>query len=138
MTVNRVPIVLVAAAALVDQDNRVLLAQRPPGRPLAGLWEFPGGKVEDGETPEEALVRELMEELHIDVCLTCLAPYTFASHRYETFHLLMPLYICRTWEGDIYPREGQTVAWVRPQRLSDYSMPAADAPLIPFLRDLLG
>lgn len=138
MTVNRVPIVLVAAAALVDQDNRVLLAQRPPGRPLAGLWEFPGGKVEDGETPEAALVRELMEELHIDVCLTCLAPYTFASHRYETFHLLMPLYICRTWEGDIQPREGQTVAWVRPQRLSDYSMPAADAPLIPFLRDLLG
>ncbi len=138
MTVNRVPIVLVAAAALVDQDNRVLLAQRPPGRPLAGLWEFPGGKVEDGETPEAALVRELMEELHIDVCLTCLAPYTFASHRYETFHLLMPLYICRTWEGDIHPREGQTVAWVRPQRLSDYSMPAADAPLIPFLRDLLG
>ena len=138
MTANRVPIVLVAAAALVDQDNRVLLAQRPPGRPLAGLWEFPGGKVEDGETPEAALVRELMEELHIDVCLTCLAPYTFASHRYETFHLLMPLYICRTWEGDIQPREGQTVAWVRPQRLSDYSMPAADAPLIPFLRDLLG
>lgn len=138
MTVNRVPIVLVAAAALVDQDNRVLLAQRPPGRSLAGLWEFPGGKVEDGETPEAALVRELKEELHIDVCLTCLAPYTFASHRYETFHLLMPLYICRTWEGDIQPREGQTVAWVRPQRLSDYSMPAADAPLIPFLRDLLG
>ena len=129
---------LVAAAALVDQDNRVLLAQRPPGRSLAGLWEFPGGKVEDGETPEAALVRELKEELHIDVCLTCLAPYTFASHRYETFHLLMPLYICRTWEGDIQPREGQTVAWVRPQRLSDYSMPAADAPLIPFLRDLLG
>lgn len=138
MTVDRVPIVLVAAAALVDQDNRVLLAQRPPGRSLAGLWEFPGGKVEDGETPEAALVRELKEELHIDVCLTCLAPYTFASHRYETFHLLMPLYICRTWEGDIQPREGQTVAWVRPQRLSDYSMPAADAPLIPFLRDLLG
>lgn len=129
---------LVAAAALVDQDHRVLLAQRPPGRSLAGLWEFPGGKVEDGETPEAALVRELKEELHIDVCLTCLAPYTFASHRYETFHLLMPLYICRTWEGDIQPREGQTVAWVRPQRLSDYSMPAADAPLIPFLRDLLG
>lgn len=138
MTVDRVPIVLVAAAALVDQDHRVLLAQRPPGRSLAGLWEFPGGKVEDGETPEAALVRELKEELHIDVCLTCLAPYTFASHRYETFHLLMPLYICRTWEGDIQPREGQTVAWVRPQRLSDYSMPAADAPLIPFLRDLLG
>ena len=138
MTVDRVPIVLVAAAALVDQDNRVLRAQRPPGRSLAGLWEFPGGKVEDGETPEAALVRELKEELHIDVCLTCLAPYTFASHRYETFHLLMPLYICRTWEGDIQPREGQTVAWVRPQRLSDYSMPAADAPLIPFLRDLLG
>ena len=138
MTAHRVPIVLVAAAALVDQDNRVLLAQRPVGKPMAGLWEFPGGKVEDGETPEEALVRELMEELHIEVCLTCLTPYTFASHRYETFHLLMPLYICRNWEGDLTPREGQAIAWVRPQRLSDYSMPAADAPLIPFLRDLLG
>ena len=138
MTVHRVPIVLVAAAALVDRDNRVLLAQRPAGKSMAGLWEFPGGKVEPGETPEEALVRELMEELHIDVCLTCLAPYTFASHRYETFHLLMPLYICRTWEGDLTPREGQAIAWVRPQRLSDYPMPAADAPLIPFLRDLLG
>ncbi len=138
MTVQRVPIVLVAAAALVDRDNRVLLAQRPVGKSMAGLWEFPGGKVEAGETPEEALVRELMEELHIDVCLTCLAPYTFASHRYETFHLLMPLYICRNWEGDLTPREGQAIAWVRPQRLSDYPMPPADAPLIPFLRDLLG
>jgi 8-oxo-dGTP diphosphatase len=138
MTVQRVPIVLVAAAALVDRDNRVLLAQRPVGKSMAGLWEFPGGKVEAGETPEEALVRELMEELHIDVCLTCLAPYTFASHRYETFHLLMPLYICRNWEGDLAPREGQAIAWVRPQRLSDYPMPPADAPLIPFLRDLLG
>ncbi len=134
----RLPIVLVAAAALVDRDNRVLLAQRPPGKSMAGLWEFPGGKVEAGETPEEALVRELDEELQIEVCLTCLAPFTFASHRYETFHLLMPLYICRNWEGDLTPREGQTIAWVRPQRLSDYQMPAADAPLIPFLRDLLG
>ena len=138
MTVQRVPIILVAAAALVDRDNRVLLAQRPTGKSMAGLWEFPGGKVEPGETPEEALVRELMEELHIDVCLTCLAPYTFASHRYETFHLLMPLYICRNWEGCLAPREGQAIAWVRPQRLSNYPMPAADAPLIPFLRDLLG
>ena len=134
----RLPIVLVAAAALVDRDNRVLLAQRPPGKSMAGLWEFPGGKVETGETPEEALVRELEEELQIEVCLTCLAPFTFASHRYETFHLLMPLYVCRNWEGDLSPREGQTIAWVRPQRLTDYQMPAADAPLIPFLRDLLG
>ena len=134
----RLPIVLVAAAALVDRDNRVLLAQRPPGKSMAGLWEFPGGKVEVGETPEEALVRELDEELQIEVCLTCLAPFTFASHRYETFHLLMPLYVCRNWEGDLSPREGQTIAWVRPQRLADYPMPAADSPLIPFLRDLLG
>ena len=128
----------VAVAIFLKPDGTFLLSSRPEGKPYAGYWEFPGGKVEPGETPEEALVRELMEELHIDVCLTCLAPYTFASHRYETFHLLMPLYICRTWEGDLTPREGQAIAWVRPQRLSDYPMPAADAPLIPFLRDLLG
>jgi 8-oxo-dGTP diphosphatase len=131
------PILLVAAAALVDRDNRVLIARRPEGKPMAGLWEFPGGKVHDGETPEQALVRELAEELGIEVCLTCLAPATFASHTYETFHLLMPLFLCRTWEGDITPREGQEIAWVRAARLADYPMPPADAPLIPWLRDLL-
>jgi 8-oxo-dGTP diphosphatase len=138
MPAIRVPTILVAAAALVDRDNRVLLAQRPAGKSLAGLWEFPGGKVEAGETPEEALVRELAEELGIEVCLTCLAPFTFASHTYEKFHLLMPLYLCRNWEGELTPREGQAIAWVRPARLRDYQMPPADAPLIPFLQDLLG
>jgi 8-oxo-dGTP diphosphatase len=132
------PILLVAAAALVDADNRVLIARRPEGRSMAGLWEFPGGKVAAGETPEEALVRELEEELSIKVCLTCLAPFTFASHAYESFHLLMPLYLCRTWEGEIHPREGQEVKWVRALRLQDFPMPPADLPLIPFLRDLLG
>ena len=132
------PILLVAAAALVDADNRVLIARRPEGRSIAGLWEFPGGKVAAGETPEEALVRELEEELSIKVCLTCLAPFTFASHAYESFHLLMPLYLCRTWEGEIHPREGQEVKWVRALRLHDFPMPPADLPLIPFLRDLLG
>jgi 8-oxo-dGTP diphosphatase len=132
------PIVLVAAAALVDRDNRVLIAQRPEGKPMAGLWEFPGGKVEDGETPEAALRRELFEELSIDVCPECLAPLTFASHTYERFHLLMPLYLVRQWDGTLHPREGQKIAWVRAMRLADYPMPPADEPLLPALRDLLG
>jgi len=131
-------VVLVAAVALIDADNRVLIAQRPEGKSMAGLWEFPGGKVEAGETPEVALVREIREELGIELCRPCLAPFNFASHSYETFHLLMPLYICKTWEGEISPREGQQVAWVRALHLSRYEMPPADAPLIPWLRDLLG
>jgi 8-oxo-dGTP diphosphatase len=135
---NEKRILLVAAAALVDPDNRVLIAQRPQGRSMAGLWEFPGGKVEAGETPEQALVRELREELSIEVCVTCLAPFTFASHAYEQFHLLMPIYLCKRWEGEITPREAQVVKWVRAARLADYPMPPADLPLIPWLRDLLG
>jgi len=131
-------LLLVAAAALIDRDNRVLIAQRPAGKSMAGLWEFPGGKVNKGETPEAALVRELREELGIEVCDTCLGPFTFASHNYETFHLLMPLYLCRNWEGDITPAEGQAVKWVRASRLVDYPMPPADLPLVPMLRDLLG
>ena len=132
------PIILVAAAALIDRDNRVLISRRPEGKPMAGLWEFPGGKVSDGETPEAALVRELREELGIEVCDTCLAPFTFASHAYERFHLLMPLYLCRSWEGELTPREGQEIKWVRASRLRDFPMPPADRPLIPMLRDLLG
>ena len=132
------PILLVVAAALVDRDNRVLLAQRPDGKSLAGLWEFPGGKLNPGETPEQALVRELNEELGIDVCLECLAPFTFASHTYPAFHLLMPLYVCRNWDGEITAREGQTLKWVRPGALHEYPMPPADVPLIPWLKDLLG
>jgi 8-oxo-dGTP diphosphatase len=131
------PILLVSAAALIDADNRVLIAQRPEGKSLAGLWEFPGGKVGEGETPEEALVRELAEELGIEVCLECLAPFCFASHTYEKFHLLMPLYLVRRWSGEITPREGQGIKWVRAARLSGYPMPPADLPLIPWLRDLL-
>lgn len=131
------PVVLVVAAALIDVDNRVLIAERPAGKSMAGLWEFPGGKVGPGETPEAALIRELAEELDIDVCEECLAPYTFASHSYADFHLLMPLYLCRNWEGEITPREGQRVKWVRPLKLVDYPMPPADLPLIPMLRDLL-
>ncbi len=138
MTMREKPLVLVAAAALIDDDNRVLIAQRPEGKPMAGLWEFPGGKVNPGETPESALIRELMEELGIDVCPSCIAPFTFASHAYDDFHLLMPLYLCTTWDGVIAPREGQTVKWVRAMRLADYPMPEADLPLIPYLRDLLG
>ena len=132
------PILLVAAAALVDVDNRVLITRRPPGRPMAGLWEFPGGKVEADETPEAALRRELHEELGIDACPTCLSPLTFASHAYEAFHLLMPLYLCRQWDGTITAREGQELAWVRAARLTHYPMPPADEPLIAPLRDLLG
>ena len=130
-------LVLVVAAALIDVDGRVLLAQRPAGRSMAGLWEFPGGKVESGEMPEAALIRELKEELSIEIRPKCLAPFTFASHTYEDFHLLMPLYVCRNWIGDITPREGQKIAWVRANRLGDYAMPAADEPLRTMLRDLL-
>jgi len=128
---------LVVACALVDDDGRVMLAKRSEGRPMAGLWEFPGGKVDPGETPEVALIRELNEELSIDVTEACLAPFTFASHAYPEFHLLMPLYVCRRWEGEIEPREGQEVTWVRPLRMSDYEMPPADIPLVAMLRDLL-
>lgn len=130
-------IVLVAACALVDSDGRILLAQRPEGKSLAGLWEFPGGKVEAGETPEETLIRELEEELGIRTKVACLAPLTFASHSYDDFHLLMPLYVCRRYEGFAEGREGQVIKWVRPKALRDYPMPPADEPLIPFLMDLL-
>jgi 8-oxo-dGTP diphosphatase len=131
------PLLLVAACALVDADGRVLLAQRPEGKPMAGLWEFPGGKVEAGETPEDTLIRELAEELGIEVKAACLAPLTFASHGYDAMHLLMPLYVCRRWEGMVKPLEGQKLAWVEPKRLRTYPMPAADEPLIPALIDLL-
>ena len=130
-------IVLVVAVALIDADGRVLLTRRPEGKPLAGLWEFPGGKVEARETPEAALIRELEEELAIDVSESCLAPFTFASHGYDDFHLLMPLYVCRVWDGIVRPREGQQTKWVRPNRLRDYPMPPADIPLIAMLEDLL-
>jgi 8-oxo-dGTP diphosphatase len=130
-------LLLVAACALVDVDGRILLAQRPQGKQLAGLWEFPGGKVEPGETPEETLIRELDEELGIQTKIPCLAPLTFASHTYDDFHLLMPLYICRRFEGTAHGREGQAIKWVRPKALRDYPMPPADEPLIPFLMDLL-
>ncbi|ESY70453.1 MULTISPECIES: (deoxy)nucleoside triphosphate pyrophosphohydrolase [Mesorhizobium] len=130
-------LLLVAACALVDTDGRVLLAQRPPGKQLAGLWEFPGGKVEPGETPEQCLIRELQEEIGIETEIPCLAPLTFASHSYDDFHLLMPLFICRRFRGIAQPREGQALKWVRPKQMRDYPMPPADAPLIPFLIDLL-
>src|SRR5438552_14899227 len=131
------PVVLVVAVALVDADGRVLLAERPAGKPMAGLWEFPGGKVDAGERPEETLIRELKEELAIVVNEACLAPLTFASHSYDDFHLLMPLYVCRRWDGTITPLEGQTLAWVRPNRLKEYPMPPADVPLISHLTTLL-
>lgn len=134
MAVNTI---LVAACALIDADDRVLIAERPAGKALAGLWEFPGGKVQAGERPEEALIRELHEELGITVREACLAPLTFASHVYPDFHLLMPLYVCRRWDGMVAPREGQRLAWVRPNRLRDYPMPPADEPLIPHLIALL-
>lgn len=131
-------LLLVVAAALVDADNRVLLAQRPKGKQLEGLWEFPGGKIDAGERPEDALIRELKEELGISVKAACLAPLTFASHAYDDFHLLMPLYICRRWEGFVQPLDRQALKWVRPKNLRDYPMPPADAPLIPALQELLG
>jgi 8-oxo-dGTP diphosphatase len=129
--------VLVSAVALIDVDGRVLLAQRPPGKSMAGLWEFPGGKVEVGESPESALIRELEEELGIDTWASCLAPLTFASHSYDDFHLLMPLFACRKWNGVPRAREGQVLKWVRPTEMRDYPMPAADIPLISILRDWL-
>jgi 8-oxo-dGTP diphosphatase len=133
-----VRLLLVVAVALVDPDDRVLIAQRPEGKQLAGLWEFPGGKIEPGERPEDALIRELREELDIEVKAPCLAPLTFASHAYDDFHLLMPLYVCRRWEGFVRSREGQALKWVKPRSLRDYPMPPADAPLIAHIVDLLG
>ncbi|HEV1999613.1 MAG TPA: 8-oxo-dGTP diphosphatase MutT [Xanthobacteraceae bacterium] len=131
-------LVLVAACALIDPDGRVLVTRRPPGKPMAGLWEFPGGKIEARERPEDSLIRELKEELDIDVQESCLAPLTFVSHAYEDFHLLMPLYVCRRWEGTVAAREGQEIKWVRPRQLKDYAMPPADKPLIPHLIELMG
>jgi 8-oxo-dGTP diphosphatase len=137
MTQPSLPTVLVVAVALIDVDGRVLIAQRPEGKTLAGLWEFPGGKVEPGERPEAALIRELNEELGIDVQEACLAPFVFASHAYDSFHLLMPLYLCRRWSGVVVRREHAALAWVKPNELSAYPMPPADAPLVAWLRDLL-
>ena len=130
-------LVLVAACALIDADGRVLIAERPAGKPMAGLWEFPGGKIEEHERPEESLIRELREELGIVVTEACLAPLTFASHTYPDFHLLMPLYVCRRWQGTVSPREGQRIKWVRPNKLRDYKMPPADEPLVSHLTTLL-
>jgi 8-oxo-dGTP diphosphatase len=134
---SAVKLLLVVAAALIDADGRVLLAQRPKGKSLEGLWEFPGGKVDADEAPEDALIRELGEELGIAVKAPCLAPLTFASHAYQEFHLLMPLYVCRKWEGFVRPLDGQALKWVRPRDLRSYAMPPADEPLIPYLQDLL-
>ncbi|MAK82010.1 8-oxo-dGTP diphosphatase MutT [Phenylobacterium sp.] len=131
------PLLLVAAAALIDVDGRVLICQRPEGKQLAGLWEFPGGKVEAGETPEACLIRELDEELGIQVTNACLAPFVFASHGYESFHLLMPLYLCRRWSGFVTAKEHKALAWVKPNELRNYPMPPADAPLVAWLRDLV-
>ena len=130
-------LLLVAAAALVDSDGRVLIGKRPAGKALGGLWEFPGGKVEDGETPEAALIRELREELGVEVTAACLAPFVFASHAYESVHLLMPLYLCRRWDGSVVPREHEALAWVKPRDMAGYPMPPADAPLVAWLRDWL-
>jgi 8-oxo-dGTP diphosphatase len=137
MSDGSLPIRLVVAAALVDIDGRVLMAQRPQGKAMAGLWEFPGGKVHDGELPEAALIRELKEELNIDVSESCLAPFTFASHSYDHFHLLMPLYVCRKWDGVVTPLEGQALKWARPARMADLPLLPADVPLVAMLRDLL-
>ena len=137
MTAAPLNTVLVVACALVDLDGRVLICQRPEGKQLAGLWEFPGGKVEPGETPEAALIRELDEELGIQVRQACLAPFVFASHSYDSFHLLMPLYLCRRWDGFVERREHAALAWVTPNQMGDYPMPPADAPLVAWLRDLL-
>ena len=133
----RLPVVLVAAAALVDGDGRVLLTRRPPGKPMAGLWEFPGGKLGEGETPEAALIRELYEELGVNTEQSCLAPFAFASHAYQTFHLMMPLFVCRVWRGIATPREGQETRWLPPARMVDLAMPPADVPLVAMLRDFL-
>ena len=135
--VGELPIVTVVAVALVDVDGRILISQRPRGKPMAGLWEFPGGKMEIDESPEKALIREIKEELNIDVSDKCLAPFTFASHKYERFHLLMPLYVCRVWEGNVKPMEKQALKWVRPKNLPKYPMSPADRPLVAMLRDLL-
>ncbi len=137
MTLAPKKLVLVVACALIDADDRILLAQRPEGKAMAGLWEFPGGKVDPGEVPEQALIRELEEELGVETKSACLAPLTFASHEYDDFHLLMPLYICRRWWGTAQSREGQALKWVRADKLRDYPMPEADLPLIPTLRELL-
>ncbi|MCZ6844571.1 MAG: (deoxy)nucleoside triphosphate pyrophosphohydrolase [Alphaproteobacteria bacterium] len=131
------PLLLVSAVALVDADDRILLARRPAGKSMAGLWEFPGGKLQEGETPEAALIRELREELAIDTVESCLAPIAVASHTYDDFHLLMPLFVCRVWTGTPQPREGQELAWVRPRDMADYPMPPADTPLVAMLRDVL-
>jgi 8-oxo-dGTP diphosphatase len=134
---DTLPTVLVVAAALIDTDGRVLIAQRPEGKAFAGLWEFPGGKIEPGERPEQALIRELREELGIEVSAACLAPFVFTSHAYDSFHLLMPLYLLRRWSGTVQRREHAALKWVKPNQLSDYPMPPADEPLVAWLRDLL-
>ena len=137
MTIEGLPTLLVVAVALIDRDSRVLLTERPKGKNMEGLWEFPGGKVDKGETPEAALIRELQEELGVDTETSCLAPFTFASHTYKKFHLLMPLYVCRVWKGIPVGKEGQRLSWVRPNEMKNYPMPPADKPLVAMLRDLL-